>query len=356
VRGYGVNYDTGVVVEGRATRSRFDGEVARRELAIIASDLNATAVRVSGDDPERLSVAGGHALEAGLELWFSPVPYDLQPDALPAYFADCADRAERLRRRSGNGTDVVLVLGCEMSLFCAGFVPGEGLTGRMATMTDPRTWSTPEGRAAMGEGFARAQRAHREIVAAARAVFGGRVTYAAGIWEEVEWDLFDIVSVDAYRDAQNAATYREQLRAYHRFGKPVAVTEFGCCTYRGAAERGGTGWMILDRNADPPMLDGEYERDEDEQVRYLHELLEAFEAEGLDSAFWFSFAAFELPHGTADPRHDLDLASYGLVATLAAGTGTAYPDMAWEPKRSFHALADAYAHGRSTGTARSTAT
>jgi hypothetical protein len=347
VRGYGVNYDTGLVVEGHSTRSRFDGEVARRELEIIASDLHATAVRVSGDDPERLSVAAGDALDSGLELWFSPVPYDLQPDALPEYFTECARRAERLRRWSEGGDDVVLVLGCEMSLFCAGFVPGEGLMGRVATMTDPRTWSTPEGRAEIAEGFARAQRAHREIVAAARAAFGGRITYAAGIWEEVEWDLFDIVSVDAYRDAQNAATYREQLRAYHRFGKPVAVTEFGCCTYRGAGERGGTGWLILDRDADPPMLDGEYQRDEDEQVRYLHELLAVFEAEGIDTAFWFSFAGFELPHRPDDPRRDLDLAAYGLVATLDAGSGTAYPDMAWEPKRSFHALADAYARGLS---------
>jgi hypothetical protein len=46
--------------------------------------------------------------------------------------------------------------------------------------------------------------------------------------------LFDLVSVDAYRDAGNAAGYRDALRAYRRFGKPVAVTEFGCCTYRDA--------------------------------------------------------------------------------------------------------------------------
>jgi hypothetical protein len=28
----------------------------------------------------------------------------------------------------------------------------------------------------------------------------------------------------------------------------VAVTEFGCCAYRGAAGRGGTGWLIADRH------------------------------------------------------------------------------------------------------------
>jgi hypothetical protein len=31
----------------------------------------------------------------------------------------------------------VLVLGCETTLFCKGFLPGDGLGGRIATMTDP---------------------------------------------------------------------------------------------------------------------------------------------------------------------------------------------------------------------------
>lgn len=59
-----------------------------------------------------------------------------------------------------------------------------------------------------------------------------RSPYAARLWEDVEWDLFDIVSVDAYRDAYNVAGCRDQLRGYHRRGKPVAVSEFGCCTAR----------------------------------------------------------------------------------------------------------------------------
>lgn len=343
MRNYGVNYDTGLVIDGRSTRAAFHSDVVCRELAIIATDLHATAVRICGDDPERLSVAGTHAARAGLEVWFSPLPYDLEPGALVEYLTGCARRAEQLRRR---GAAVVLVLGCEMSLFCSGFVPGTGLTGRLATMVDPQTWSTPEGVAALADGGRRAREVQREIVAAARAVFGGPITYAAGAWEDVEWELFDVVSVDAYRDGQNTATYRDDLHAYHRFGKPVAVTEFGCCTYRGAADRGGTGWMILDRQRTPATLDGDYQRDEQEQVRYLHGLLEVFEAEKIDSAFWFSFAGFELPHRPGAPHRDLDLASYGLVATLEQGRGSAYPDLAWEPKLAFHAVAGAYARAR----------
>lgn len=66
----------------------------------------------------------------------------------------------------------------------------------------------------------------------------------------------------------------------------------------------------------------------------------------MDAAFWFTFAGYELPHRPADPGHDLDLASYGLVAVLEKGHGTRYPDMAWEPKRLFDTLAVRYAARR----------
>ena len=74
MRNYGINYDTGITADGDCTRKSFDDAVVQRELQIIASDLHATAVRVTGDDPRRLARAGEHALAAGLELWFSPVP------------------------------------------------------------------------------------------------------------------------------------------------------------------------------------------------------------------------------------------------------------------------------------------
>jgi hypothetical protein len=341
MRNYGINYDTGLTADGYRTRPRFDEAAVQRELQIIAGDLHATAARVSGDDPQRLARAGEHALAAGLELWFSPVPINLVPGALPGYFARCAREAERLRRAAEGR--VVLVLGCEISLWCAGFFPGgDSVLGRIAAVTDPALGSKPDVMAALADGLERARRAHRDIVRAAREEFAGPVTYAAAPWETVDWELFDLVSVDLYRDSTNAARYRDELRSYARFGKPVAVTEFGCCTYRGAADRGGLGWMITDLNSDPPFIPGTYERDEGEQVRHLHDMLAVYEAESIDSAFWFTFAGFEQPRHPTDPHRDLDLASYGVVAVLDHERGTTYPDMAWEPKLVFGALAAAY--------------
>ena len=228
--------------------------------------------------------------------------------------------------------EVVAVLGCEMSMFGSGFVPGDGVTGRMATMTDPATWTDADAMERMAQGFARAQAVQRSIVERARRAFGGRVTYAAGMWEEVDWDLFDIVSVDGYRDAANAAGYREQLRRYASLGRPLAITEFGCCTYAGASERGGDGWLIVDRrrrSARPRRTP--IERDEGEQVRYFRDLMASVRrGAGRHRVLVHRSPAFALPHRPDASELDLDVASYGAVAVCDATTG---PD--WEPKQVF---------------------
>jgi hypothetical protein len=187
-----------------------------------------------------------------------------------------------------------------------------------------------------------------DVVPRLRAVFDGAITYAAAPFEHVAWRLFDLVSVDAYRDQHNAHGYRAYVRALHTHGKPVAVTEFGCCAYRGAAADGGRGWLIVDRTGEQRQLRPGYVRDEGEQVRYLRELLEIFEDEGVDTAFWHTFAGYAFPDESGSTLRDLDLASYGVVRVLKSGRGHTYPDMGWEPKEVFHAMARAYGTGRTT--------
>ena len=280
MRSYGVGYDTGIVLADRSTRAAFDEVVVRRELGIIRTDLHASAVRVYGNHRDRLTTCGRLALEADLDLWLAPFPVDVDAGDLPAYLATYAADAEALRSRrsDGDGPEVVLVLGCELSLSARGFVPGDTWDQRAAALTDPASFADPARFAELQRGLERWRQTQQAIAGAARAVFGGRITYAAGMWEEVDWSLFDVVSVDAYRDATNAATFADTVRGWHSHGKPVAVTEFGCATYRGAADRGGTGWAVVDRGVDPPRLDGDYLRDEQEQVRYLRELLPVLEA------------------------------------------------------------------------------
>ncbi|WP_432070566.1 hypothetical protein [Streptomyces sp. AA1529] len=310
MRARGINYDTGTFPGTRLTRENFDPDQVRRELAVIATELHCDAVRISGRDPERLSTAARYAADAGLEVWFSPFPVDLGPAEILELLTDCARRAEELRR---GGADVVLVAGCELSAFAHGFLPGDTHLDRLHAMAtaDMQWW------ASLGPVPERLDAFLARAAAAVRTHFGGRVGYASGAWEPVDWTPFDLVGVDAYRTAQNAGTFRDRLRALHSHGKPVAVTEYGTCAYRGAGDLGGMAWQP------PPGA----VRDEDEQVRYLGELLDIFEEEGVDTALWFSFANYDKPG-------DRDLASYGAVRML--------DETRWEPKRVFHAMSARY--------------
>ena len=72
-----------------------------------------------------------------------------------------------------------------------------------------------------------------------------------------------------------------------------------------------------------------------------------FTAEGVDAAFVCTFVCYGLPD-RPDPREDLDMASWGVVKVLEHGHGDTYPDMPWEPKVAFAALADCYG-GKAVG-------
>jgi hypothetical protein len=333
MRGKGINYDTGFLPGEHDSRPDFDPAVVAAEMRIIARELGCTAVRVSGSRPARISVAAQAAAAEGLEVWFAPFPPELTRAELIGLFRDCADRAEQVRRE---GARVVLVMGCEVTLFNPGFLPGAHFYDRMRRLVTP----SPRLYASFALMPRRLNAFLAEAAGAVRGRFGGPLTYAAGVWEPVDWSRFDIVSVDAYRDAGNAASFRDSLRKQFRHGKPVAATEYGCCPYAGAADRGGLGWDIVDLGADGGgrTLRGEYQRDESEQVRYLQELNQVFTEEGLDLAFWFTFAGYTNTV-SADPRRDLDLASYGLVSMLPEGPGSGYQGLGWRPRLAFGAMA-----------------
>src|SRR4051794_34700261 len=131
----GINYDTGFAPIGeRLSRQSFDPAQVRREIEIIAHDLHCTAIRISGRDPQRIALAAEHALEEGLEVWFSPFPTNMTAEELVPYFVTAAQLAENLRARS---RQVAFVLGCEMSMFNSGFVPGSNIFERFQAMLNP---------------------------------------------------------------------------------------------------------------------------------------------------------------------------------------------------------------------------
>jgi hypothetical protein len=339
MRGKGIAYVTGFVVNGSISRERFDPEVVKRELTIIRDDLHCNAVQVVGGDPERLELAARLAAELGLEVWFSPSPLELSPDEILGLFIDCARRAERLREA---GAEVVFVAGIELTVMDRGFIPGNTQQERLACLlAEPgRSERLKEVSARFNEFIACAVTAIRER-------FAGRITYASIPFERPDWSLFDIVAVELIRNADVADQYREGVRRLVAGGKPVAITGFGAATYRGASDRGGRQMDIAEYDEDtrkPVRLDGEYIRDEAGQAADLQDVLQIFDSEGVDSAFVWLFELSNFPHRPdGDPRDDLDLASMGIVKSLEDRHGETYPDMTWEPKAAFNAIAESYA-------------
>ena len=78
------------------------------------------------------------------------------------------------------------------------------------------------------------------------------------------------------------------------------------------------------------------------QARELTETLTILDAAGVDGAFFHEFVTAGATF-SEEPRYDLDMNAFALVKTYRHNKRTTYPDMNWEPKQSFHAVANYYA-------------
>ncbi len=346
MRVLGINYDTGFFSAGTTTHEPFEPDGVALDMRAIRQDLHCTAVRITGGDPDRLEIAATHAAAAGLDVWFCPFTNDLTQSELLTLLVDCAERAERLRL---GGATVVFLTGSEISICTRGFLPGDTLPERAALLTDPLRL-----RPLLPDLRTRVNAFLRQAVAEVRARFGGPVSYASVVLDGVNWAPFDIIATDAaYRTAHTAPRYRESIGSFveqgRAAGKPVAATEFGCASFTGAGNVGGTGFDLIEWDDDgrPIRLKGSFERNEHEQAAHLREVLEVFDAEGLDAAFLYTFARFDLPFRPGDAG-DLNRVSAGIVKVLDTRSGPTdpdsrrYPAARWEPKAAFDALAAWY--------------
>jgi hypothetical protein len=92
-----------------------------------------------------------------------------------------------------------------------------------------------------------------------------------------------------------------------------------------------------------PKLKVVNERDEALQAKRLVENLTLLDEIGFSGAFMDTFILPTYPYSDT-PKYDLDMASSNLVKYFENGRrGTTYPDMTWEPKKAFRAVADYYA-------------
>jgi len=325
----GVTYDVGTDY-GQSTPSRTHWATAdvRRDVRAIRRDLHCTSVNFYGSDLDRLVEGASLALAEGLAVSIQPRPINSDREQMLDTLARCAREAERLRARGG----VTLNTGCELTLFTSGFIPGDTFTARMEVLVRSQPPSPV---------FSDLLNRHlKDVARVARQEFRGPITYGSGAWEEVDWSHFDLVGVNFYRDRNNASHYVPHLRGLRRHGKPVVITEFGCCAFEGAEEMGGSGWIIVNREKDRPSVKPGYTRSEETQAREIESLLDLYEEEDLHGAYVFDFMSANHPWDP-DPARDLDMAAYGIVKVLPWEPGDS--SLRWKPKLAFDAVARRYA-------------
>lgn len=330
VRHRGVMYE---VITGESPATGWHADRMRADLRAVRNDLHANTVSVFGDGVDRLAATASEAAERGLNVWLQPRLADRPHGEILDHLAATGEHAERLRRQ---GADVHLSVGCEFMLFVPGIVPGDDALERIKNLLagtyDPELTQ---------------RRLTRFISRAAkvgRSVFHGPLTYGAAHEDRVDWDLFDIVSVNYYSYFPQRAGYVAELTPYLRPGKPVAITECGTCTYRGAPEAGGMGWDVIDYETGE--IKGDLVRSERTQAAYLSDVLDVFESMNLYASLVYNFVSPDAPHRPGDPRHDQDMASYSLTKTLKDDPDDPDSGWHWEPKESFHAVARHYGRGR----------
>ena len=276
-------------------------------------------------------------------MWFSPAFFEYSPEETTARLVAAAEAAAPLE--AAHPGRVVFVAGFELTLFMRGILAGKSLIGRLQRLK--ADW------ALLRNGKLDAYLV--ALVPRLRAGFDGPLTYASLTFEQVDWGPFDYVGVDHYREARTKERYVEMLEPFLSTGKPVIVTEFGMRTYHGAESSGALGFGVTDTtrlwlHTRPvigrfvrPRLKGTFERDEAMQARELAETLDELERSGVAGALLSTFVTPEA-HTDDDPRYDLDMDSMSLVKSLPHGRhGIVYPDMPWEPKEAFAAVAHHFA-------------
>jgi hypothetical protein len=327
----GVNYDTGTnyLAGGGLSRSTWDADVMRGELRAIRDELHCTSIGIFGTDLDRLAQTAEAALEDGLQVWLQPRLVDAGPRDTLAHLAKATEVAEQLRTRN---SAMYLNVGCELTVFSEGMIPGAGFAERAARLATLKGWPL------VPLYSKRLNRLLHQAADVARAGFRGPITYGAGLWEFVDWKPFDIIGLDYYRIPYNRAKYVTKLRKFKRHGKPVVVVEFGCAAFEGAVEIGPSAHEIIDYSGPVPQIGGAYTRNEQVQAAQLADLIRIYDEEDVHGAFVFEFIEPTHPH-SADPRYDVDMAGYSLVKVIHDATDGPYR---WEPKAAFHTVAKLY--------------
>lgn len=344
----GVAYDTGTnfaTGQGALSRTCWTASNMLSEIGLISDQLNCNSVTIYGSDLDRLTATAEAAVARGLHVRLQPRLVDRpQPDVLE-HLAEAARLAESLRRQDAQ---VSLTVGAVHLIFTPGITPGDQYHERMANVyADAKHHLlTPTGTVNMATATPRLNEFLHRASGVARGLFNGELGYSAALFEDVDWQLFDSIGLMYQylpRWLPTAEEHIAEVTRYHRWGKPIHIAEYGTATYQGAEQKAFFFWDIVDRSGPVPLILDGYVRDESEQAAYHLRMLDTFERAGVHGVAVSELIHPTHPHST-DPRKDLDMASMAIVKTIRDDFADPASTYRWEPKESFHTIADHYAH------------
>jgi hypothetical protein len=328
----GITYDIGTeYTPGIFTRDNLNEIVVRSDMDAIKNKLNCNSIRIYGKEQEKLLVAAEIALQFGLNVWLSPRLINENKENTLSYLKSIATEFELLNAKYPD-QELVFIVGGEISIDMNCFLPGETINERITNLVKPSFFIKnmlgfkPKYQKSFDQFL-------KDAVAVVKGAFSGKVTYASAMWEKVDWSDFDFMSVNYYKASFNKSFYNQKLKKMVSGGKPVVITEFGCCSYNGADSKGPTGYSVLDFSKTPPAFKEKCIRNEKVQADYLFDLLQKYDKEKVTGAFIFDFYSQKHTHST-DPGNDYDMASFGITKSLA--------NNGWEPKESFYKIANYY--------------
>lgn len=331
----GINYNAGIEYAPSSPRAgKIDIDSLKKDLAII-KDLGCNAIRMYGSHLDKLKLYSEEALKEGFELWISPRLINGNEKDTVSFVKESARLSEGLRKQYKN---VVLMVGNELFMDSIVIFNAPMIFNRAEYLQKYIKYTfilkgKPDEKAEkfISESDKALKAFLAKLAKGARKYFHGKITYASMPWEKVDWDMFDIVSSNLYKNQWNSAYYGGELQKLKSYGKPAAITEVGICAYKGASKLGGSSHNIV--NYPERTIKEEIIRDEQEQADYLKELIKLYMKEKLYAAFIFDFKE-EWKTYSHEPRKDLDLSSYGIVKVM--------PDGKIVPKKAFSVVKKLY--------------
>ncbi len=340
----GIVYDVGLQYNpGEYSVETFNPEVVKYDIGTIANILRANAIRIEGEDIDRLVAASEIAAEAGLKVFFNPWWMNADSIKVITYMEKAANAAEQLRAK---GYDITFVTGCEYTLFNDGIIPGNNVSERIQSMMNfAEMKDDPEKlMSVFTEISDRLNSILKSIVDKVRENFKGEVVYSSGTWEQVDWSMFDAVGVDYYHDIQSDEEYVAGIKEYLKYGKPVWVMEVGCCTFEGASDLGSNGFSIcqgVDENGNGIYAGGTApKRSEKEQADYDEKQIRLLKDSGIKGLFIFEFSFPIAPY--REQGLDSDLTAYPIVKSFPKDDPRSLQMPPWEPKEAFYRVGQVY--------------